>query len=276
MSIHHSTSRAAAIPVAAGKAILLFSLVQPFSALAAGGHGESGGDLPWIDFSMYGFEGLWKLFNVHPAFVHFPIALFPMVLLFYCLGVWMKKPALLLAGRVTLYTAFVALLIAVYTGLNAQGGFPHNEHIHQMTETHKHTGYVILALATVLLGWSFWTASARHAEEGAAKASHLPRASWAFLLTAAVTVYFIMQTGDIGSRMVYLQGAAVKPMAPILKAQSGYKSGGHEEGGDQGEGSAGHHEEGKPAGTTSTGASEMPESSASPSPKAGDGHDHTH
>jgi hypothetical protein len=30
-----------------------------------------------MDLSLYGFEGLSRTFNIHPAFVHFPIALVP-------------------------------------------------------------------------------------------------------------------------------------------------------------------------------------------------------
>ena len=36
-----------------------------------------------MDFSLYGFDGLRQTLNVHPAFIHFPIALLPVTFLFY-------------------------------------------------------------------------------------------------------------------------------------------------------------------------------------------------
>ncbi len=231
MSIHHSTCRAATIPIVAGKAILLLSLLQPLSALAAEGHGESGG--PWIDFSQYGFEGLSKMLNVHPAFVHFPIALIPTMLFLYCLGTWMKKPALLVAGRATLYLAFLSLVLVVWTGMAARST-PANEAIEKIMGTHKNTGWVILVIGAILTAWSFWTRNdAPVAAESTPRTSNTPKANWAFLLTGALATYLVLQNADLGSKMVYLHGAAVKPMV------EGFESGGHqEEGGPEPSGGA--------------------------------------
>ena len=44
-----------------------------------------------MDFSLYNFDGLTKTYNVHPAFVHFPLALLAVTLLFYAGGLLFKK-----------------------------------------------------------------------------------------------------------------------------------------------------------------------------------------
>lgn len=185
----------------------LFSLCVPALALA---HGDEEGE-SWIDLSHYGFSGLTKLFNVHPVFVHFPIALLPLVLLFFGLGIWLKWSSFLIAGRATLYLACAAVIITVLTGNAAAESFPHNEAIHQMMETHQHTGYIILGLTLLLTFWSFW------------QRAHVPRGAWGFLLVAAFASYFVLQTADIGGRMVYLQGAAVKPMVPMMEKGHGHE-----------------------------------------------------
>ena len=184
--------------------LLLLTVSAVFLPSVVLAHGDEESE-SWIDFSHYGFSGLTKLFNVHPVFVHFPIALLPLVLLFFALGIWLKWPSLLIAGRTTLYLACASVIITVLTGNAAMESFPHNEVIHRMMKTHQHTGYVILGLTVLLTAWSFW------------QRANVPRGSVAFLLVTAVATYFVLQTADIGGRMVYLEGAAVKPMVPLME-----------------------------------------------------------
>jgi len=94
-------------------------------------------------------QGLHEVFNVHPVFVHFPIALFPSALLLYSFGIMRNWRAACVAGRACLYLATAGTVVAVITGLMAQETFPHNEWIHQMMQTHKTIG---LLLGLVSLG----------------------------------------------------------------------------------------------------------------------------
>ena len=194
--------------------LALTTFMAALPVFAAAGHSHSQGTVPNFDFSMYGFEGLQKVMNVHPAFVHFPIALFPLTLLFYGLGVWLKKPPLLIGGRMVLYLAVISLAITVYTGLRAEESIPHNQEIHRMIETHKNTGWVLLIFGGLLTLWSFW------------HSGHRPRGAWLFLLTAAFASYLVLQNGDIGSRMVYLQGAGVKPAVSAVTGEEQKEKGG--------------------------------------------------
>jgi uncharacterized membrane protein len=83
----------------------------------------------------------------------------------------------------------------------------------------------IAALAAIMVIWSFWQRDAR------------PRAAFGFLAGLACLTYLVLQNGDLGSRMVYLEGAAVKPMMP--EASGHVPRTGHDH--DQQEESHEHH-----------------------------------
>ncbi len=185
-----------------------------------GGESEQFSGLPpflVMDLSMYGFQGLHETFNLHPTFVHFPLALLPITLLFYAVGIVWRKPAFLTAGRVCAYLSTLSVVTVVITGLIAQNSIPHNDRIHHMMDTHRITGLIVLGLVVALSVWSFWVRDQQ------------PRWPWAFLLVTAIACYFALQNGDIGSRMVYVEGAAVKPAVSVITREGEHHHHGEEE-----------------------------------------------
>ena len=72
-----------------------------------------------MDWSLFGFSAMRELFNIHPMFVHFPIAFLPGAFLLYALGIVLKKPVLNAAGRACLYLAAAGTVAALTTGLFA-------------------------------------------------------------------------------------------------------------------------------------------------------------
>lgn len=159
-----------------------------------------------MDWTLFGFQGLDRVFNIHPVFVHFPIALFPTTLLFYSIGILGKKERFLFAGRVCLCLTLISVLVTVITGLLAADSFPHNETIHRILMTHQKIGYAVLVSGVLLFIWSFIQ------REGVPK---LPKA---FLLVLLFTVLMVLQNGDLGGRMVFVEGAAVKALSPKIEA----------------------------------------------------------
>lgn len=157
-----------------------------------------------MDWSLLGFSAVKELFNIHPMFVHFPVALLPAALLLFGLGFFLKKPQLNIAGRACLYMATAGALAAVGTGLLAEDSFPHNEIIHHMMQTHETLAWVVLGLSAVLSAWSFY------------QSEHRPKGAWLFLTLLGLANLAGMQTADIGARMVYLEGAAVKPAVKAI------------------------------------------------------------
>ncbi|MBI2174491.1 MAG: DUF2231 domain-containing protein [Candidatus Omnitrophica bacterium] len=170
-----------------------------------------------IDPTLLGFSGLKEAYNVHPAFVHFPIALFPSALLLYGLGIVLKRPSWIIAGRACLYLGAASTIITIVTGWQAQATFPHNERIHHMMMTHLYIGLAIGALAAILVFWSFW----HHTQQ--------PKGTYLFLVVLAFTSYAVLQNGDLGSRMVYVEGAAVKPATSVITGQTDQHEHGHGE-----------------------------------------------
>jgi len=180
-----------------------------------------------IDPNLLGFTGLKEVFNIHPAFVHFPIAFFPGALLLYGLGILLKRSSWIVAGRACLYLAAVSTVMTIVTGWQAQATFPHNERIHYMMMNHLHIAVVIGVLAAILVVWSFWHRAQR------------PRGVYAFLAVLAFASYAVLQNGDLGSRMVYVEGAAVKPAVAAISGEA-KKALPHGHGAAE-EGAPGHH-----------------------------------
>ncbi len=165
-----------------------------------------------MDWSLLGFQGLRQMANSHPVFVHFPIALFPTALLFYLLGIFRKRIEFSRAGQICLILGLAGTTATVLSGYFAQETFPHGETIHHMMETHRSVGFIILALTGILTVWSFL----RH--EGQ------PRLSKLFLVMLILNVLAIFQNSDLGGRMVYVEGAAVKAV-PHPEAESPHEHG---------------------------------------------------
>lgn len=174
-----------------------------------------------MDISLLGFSAARELYNVHPLFVHFPAAFLPGALLLYGLGIALHRPALCAAGRACLYLAAAGGAAALISGLFAEGSFPHGDAVHRMMETHETLAWATLALAGALSAWSFF------------HSGHRPKAAWAFLGALALACLTVALGADLGARMVYLEGAAVKP---VVEQQ--YGTGGTA----TGEGASGGHE----------------------------------
>jgi len=167
-----------------------------------------------MDFSLLGFGAVKEYFNVHPLFVHFPVALYPCALVFYGLGILLKKSPVLFAGRLSLYFALLGTALALATGLRAEDSIPHNAIIHHLMKTHEFIGWVLLGTSALLAIWSVW------------QQNHLPKAHWGFLAVLIFASYLVSQTADIGGRMVYLEGAGVKPAVSAI-AEKNFATGHH-------------------------------------------------
>lgn len=161
--------------------------------------------------SLWGFKGLKEIANIHPVFVHFPIALFPLVLLLYAIGILGKMPGYLSAGRVSLYLAALSGVLTVLTGLQARRTIKFNMTLGQMVKTHQGIGLSIFFLAVVATVWSFF------------QENNLPRAGIPFLVVLVAINYLALQNADIGSLMVYTQGAGVKPAGGVVPEPASVK-----------------------------------------------------
>jgi hypothetical protein len=64
-------------------------------------------------------------------------------------------------------------------------------------------------MAGTLSVWSFW------------QQEHRPRAAWAFLAFLGLANLAVLQVADLGGRMVFVEGAAVKPAVSVIAPGEG-------------------------------------------------------
>ena len=80
----------------------------------------------------WGLKGLSDAANIHPLFVHFPIALLLTSFAAYILGSLFKKEELLITGKWFLYFGTLAAAVTVLTGLEAEKTVPHGGEVHEI------------------------------------------------------------------------------------------------------------------------------------------------
>ena len=182
-----------------------------------------------LDPSLFGFSGVRDVLNVHPFFVHVPVALFPVALLCYGLGIVGRWKNGLIAGRICVWLATVGAALAILTGLRAEETIPHNAQIHHLMETHESLGLIIGGVGLGLAIWSLF-----HREQR-------PKMAWAFLGALTIVTGLVAQTSDLGARMVYIEGAGVKAAIPLVTGGRHHHAHEHEEAPD--EHSPSHHDE---------------------------------
>ncbi|HEY9657418.1 MAG TPA: DUF2231 domain-containing protein [Allocoleopsis sp.] len=146
------------------------------------------------------FDGLQ---NIHPIFVHFPLALLSAGILFDVLGYGLKKPSLSNAGWWVFALGVVAAIITVFTGLQAEGMVSLSQEAHEVLENHEHFQIYSTVVLTGLLIWR------------AIKRGNLPNPSVVYLVITAIAVGAILFGSHYGGSLVYQYGVgtSVQPAA---------------------------------------------------------------
>lgn len=144
-------------------------------------------------------RGLMEINNLHPLFVHFPVALLTTSLFFFAVAIIFRSSNWETAGRFTLYTGTAGALLAVLTGLVAYNSVPHMENVHEIMLAHQRGGYFILGGSIVL---SLWRLIQRDLL--------LSRVKWFFLIGMFILNFTLAASGDLGAQMVFLYGVGVK------------------------------------------------------------------
>jgi uncharacterized membrane protein len=142
--------------------------------------------------------------NVHPAFVHFPIAFWFAALLFWLLSSILGRRDLFHMGRWLLYLAAVSSVIAAGTGLSAEESLGHDSPHHDLVHLHKTLMFVAsaLGLAIALVAWALRTRDGRAIR-------------WGLTASLAVLCAFMTIGADRGGELVYRYGVGtVCPETP--------------------------------------------------------------
>lgn len=145
----------------------------------------------------WGLQGAMELINVHPLFVHFPIALLLAAVTFYVSGILFRQEGLLNAGKWTLFAGTFGASAAVWTGLQAAGTVAHGGDTHQIMMAHQYLGIAILTLSIIL---SFWVIVSK---------ANMPKAPKIFFMILLLLAAVITQQADLGGRLVFSHGVGV-------------------------------------------------------------------
>lgn len=147
------------------------------------------------------FDGLQ---NVHPIFVHFPLALLSAGILFDVLGYTLKKPSLSNAGWWCFALGVLAAIVTVFTGLQAEGTVPLSPEAQKVLKNHEHFQIYSTIVLTGLLIW-------RSIKRGV-----LPHPAAVYLVIAAIAVGSILFGSHYGGQLVYQYGVgtSVQPATP--------------------------------------------------------------
>ena len=153
---------------------------------------------------------------LHPAIVHFPIALFLLAGLFGAVSIFIKRDFWRDMAVKSLIAGVIFSPLAIITGLVEEQNIAHNEAIHEIMVLHKFIGVAILFYYQGLLVW-YWI---RRKIIG-----NKEYITWAFclLLGSLLTLY----QGYLGGKMVFKEGAGVKPMESFMEPEAGH----HHDGG---------------------------------------------
>lgn len=143
--------------------------------------------------------GIAAMENIHPLFVHFPIALLSVFFLLDCVGSLAKKNEWRQVADWFLYLGTLFAGLTVAAGLMAAASVMHGDDVHDIMETHEHFGLSILSLAVLLSVWRFF---ARQTLQGALNG--------VYLSAGALLCLLLVLGADLGGLMVYKYGVAVE------------------------------------------------------------------
>jgi uncharacterized membrane protein len=143
--------------------------------------------------------------NLHPALVHFPIALLPMAVIFDLLMLWLRRERGWLdrAASALYLAAGLGAGAAYWAGERAADSLPillpHLQlHVNEHSDSALYTLWLIGPLAVARVSLTFWDGEARR---GVLR--------FLVLVVALVGVGMLFRTADLGGGLVYQHGIAV-------------------------------------------------------------------
>jgi uncharacterized membrane protein len=138
------------------------------------------------------FRGMQHLQNVHPLFVHFPIAFLVGAALFYGLAWIFQSNTLATTAFSVLSLGTISAAVTVATGLYAAPGVMISFSVREaLLETHEHLMLITLGLSIALTIWAVF-------------ARPFPKRGRPFYILLLIVLLAVMSLGaDYGARMVY-------------------------------------------------------------------------
>ena len=136
---------------------------------------------------------------LHPRFVHFPIALSLVGVLFLVFGLLRRQERFTDYGQWSLLLGWLGVMAAVVTGLIDQASAPHEAAVVAIINQHITAGIALLIASGLALYWplrnkKLWSTPAR----------------WGYLALLAAIVLLVLVESWLGGKLVYEFGVGVK------------------------------------------------------------------
>src|SRR5438045_7238070 len=137
--------------------------------------------------------------TIHPLFLHFPLVLRPVALLFWVLALLTRRDDFLKVGRWLLYLAALSVFGAAWTGFAAEEHLGHDSRLHEIIHRHKTFMLITSGLTILLAGIAFLLAKTKNFGVKLALATFL-----------AATVEFMIFGADQGGHAVFGHGIGTR------------------------------------------------------------------
>ncbi|MBI4811770.1 MAG: DUF2231 domain-containing protein [Ignavibacteriales bacterium] len=160
--------------------------------------------------------------NIHPYFVHFPIAILAVGFLWDLLGILLKKELFKNAGWWAQLFGTAAIVITAITGLIAANTVVHNDAAHEIMETHETIGLIVGGIFILLFIW-------RSILKTALPSQQLQQI--VYLVIAGIAVITMLYGAHLGGKLVYefgVGGSAVQQPTHIHQSGETNEEHGHE------------------------------------------------
>lgn len=142
--------------------------------------------------------GLKSMLNIHPLFVHFPIAFWFGALLFEALGIWRSNDEWHRTAVRLLYLGTLAAFAAAFTGWLAESSVEPSIEIQRVFDVHETLMLIATSFATALSIYCF------------AKRADFAANSRRILLVGLIVLATLTVVGtDRGAQLVYQYGQSV-------------------------------------------------------------------
>lgn len=158
--------------------------------------------------------GLEALLNIHPLFVHFPIAITIMALVFEGASRLNKDRFPPVISTALIYSGALAAAATVVTGLNAADTLGHDSPGHDLVHTHRNFMLYYTAVIIVLAAANFIIAK-KACDQLAATWGKVFRPGLLIMATAILVV-----GADVGGQLVFKHGIGVQQPETISTGQA--------------------------------------------------------
>ena len=167
--------------------------------------------------------GMLDLPNIHPVFVHFPIALLCGFLLMEFIGSVTDKKCARGAASVMLYLGTLAAIVTFLSGLHAAGSVGHDKVVHEVMSCHQSMALIVVILSIIL---SVWRLAVGEKFSTCWRTVHF--------IVGIILIVFVFATADKGGTMVYKYGVGVQSLQSADGSHSETSTNGHHGSGDAG------------------------------------------